>query len=67
MGVKTHGLELHSTEDNVEHLCERRFRCCLVNEVLASEVDVVAGAHGEQNRAFMNLTSRRRYDCQQCL
>ena len=35
-------------EHNVEHLCERRLGCSLVDVGAAHEVDVVAGAHHQQ-------------------
>lgn len=51
----TYCLVLHASKDDVEHLCERGLGRRLVDEVLAGQVDVVAGAHGLQHGAFVDL------------
>lgn len=51
----TYCLVLHASEDDVEHLCERGLRRRLVDEVLAGQVDVVAGADGLQHGTFVDF------------
>lgn len=51
----THGLVLHAGKDDIEHLGEGCFSRRLVDEVLASQVDVVACPDGLQHRALMDL------------
>ena len=63
----TNSLVLHACEDNVEHLCERGFSGGLVDEVAASQVDVVAGPDGEEDRALVNLYVRGGHRRQQGL
>ena len=67
-GVRlTYGLVLHACEDDVEHLCECGLGSRLVDEVLAGQVDVVAGAHTQQHRALVDLTRVGRHHRQQRL
>lgn len=63
----THGLDLHAREDDVEHLGERSLGRRLVDEVLAGQVDVVAGAHGRQQHLAVHLDVLRRHHGQQRL
>ena len=65
--MTSHRLQLHAVEDDVEHLRERRLSSGLVDEVLARQIDVVAGAHRQQHGALVNLARRRRHNCQQSL
>lgn len=51
----------------MEHLGERGFGRGLVDEVTASQVDVVAGPDRQQHRALVDLDVRRGDDCQQGL
>lgn len=63
----TNSLVLHACEDNVEHLCECGLSSCLVDEVAARQVDVVAGSHCEEDRAFVDLYVRGGHSRQQSL
>lgn len=48
-------LVLHTCKDNIEHLCEGGLGRGLVDQVLAGQVDVVAGPDRLQHRALVNL------------
>lgn len=63
----TYCLVFHACEDDVEHLCERSLGCGLVDEVLAGQVDVVAGTDSLQNSALVDLYVLRGHRCQQSL
>lgn len=52
---RTYRLVLHARKDDVEHLRERGLGGGLVDEVLAGQVDVVAGAHGLQDGALVDF------------
>lgn len=51
----TYCLVLHAGEDDIEHLRERGLGRGLVDQVLAGQVDVVAGPDRLQHRALVNL------------
>ena len=58
---------LHACKDDVEHLRERGLGCGLVDEVLAGQVDVVAGADGLQHGTLVDFYVLRGHGCQQSL
>lgn len=58
---------LHACKDDIEHLRERGLGCGLVDEVLAGQVDVVAGAHGLQDGALVDFYVLGGHGCQQSL
>lgn len=58
---------LHACKDDVEHLCERGLGCCLVDEILASQVDVVTRADGLQDGALVDFYVLGGHCCQQSL
>ena len=57
----TYCLVFHAREDDIEHLCEGGFGGGLVDEVLAGQVDVVAGPDRLQDRSLVDLTCVGRY------
>lgn len=63
----TYCLILHACKDDIEHLRERGLGCGLVDEVLAGQVDVVAGAHGLQDGALVDFYVLGGHGCQQSL
>lgn len=54
---------LHACKDDVEHLCEGGLGCGLVDEILASQVNVVARADGLQDGALMDFYVLGGYCC----
>ena len=57
----------HAWEDDVKHLCERCSGCGLIDDILAGQIDVIAGAYGKQHCTLMDLTCLGSYNGQQCL
>ena len=52
----THSLIFHAGKYDAEHLCEGGLGRRLVDEVLTSKVNVVAGANGQQHGSLVNFT-----------
>ena len=55
----------HSSEYDVQHLSQRCFSRGLIDEIFARQVDVVAGANGQQQSALVDLDVLRRDHRQQ--